>query len=700
MADQDQNGTKGGIKQIAEAAEEAVTYPVLTEAIGYPSGRPADGGRPSGGAAGGMVEAAIRDVLSWRIRGADPKGFVAALKQSFTLSEVEGHTVWQWNQRSYSAQPDMGAITGAQASVYARAKDALDQSLPLLDGLYPLLPDFDPQDTDAIRAIVRSELIELVSEIGVEGGPRLQRVNGLFDLLLGGPRATNSFSGAASSLAQVAGQLGTLRDRFGMDPALVNTIDEEQNLTNFLILVDYVQGLHQSWTTFFDKNEVFLGTQLVLLSRAMAVVAESVQETYFAMDSVFMGPAERQTTKLFILNGRRFSVADLLDWVDRFSSVEGPQLITDAGKDGVETFVATARQLHGLVGQAVKLAQQPGPNPIPAFHTARVRRTLEELNRFVGEMVNLAADVKRFPDPIVTSIVPDVVNVGEKRRITVDGRNFRDGAAVSLFTGKKLKKRPVLKGTNVTVVSPTELNVTFDFGAVACGQMYLFVVNPDGGTNVIHLDDIYQPVMGVQGCPVIDSIDISSVDRCSSTESGDIHLKGTGFDSGATVFLTLAPHFQFDATVVGATSPTDLTFCIDFEDEGTMPDGDWSVFVKNPNGVISNPAVLAITSDSCEDALLSVTDVAPASVARSGPNKKRRITVFGSGFAEGAGVHLERPGAPRLLGTAVKVEAPGRLSAAFNIGDKEAVPAGPWAVVVSQPDGSARAPASLEIKEA
>src|SRR5438874_10533540 len=101
MADNVNGGGGKSAKKIVEAVEEAVAYPILTEPIGYPGwgGRPADGGRggAAGGAAGGTVEAAIRDVLSWRMRSADPKGFIAALKQSFTLSEVEGHTVWQWN---------------------------------------------------------------------------------------------------------------------------------------------------------------------------------------------------------------------------------------------------------------------------------------------------------------------------------------------------------------------------------------------------------------------------------------------------------------------------------------------------------------------------------------------------------------------------------------------------------------------------
>ena len=50
-----------------------------------------------------------------------------------------------------------GGITGAQASVYQRAKDALDKSLPLLDGLYPLFKEAKDEEVAALKATIPAD---------------------------------------------------------------------------------------------------------------------------------------------------------------------------------------------------------------------------------------------------------------------------------------------------------------------------------------------------------------------------------------------------------------------------------------------------------------------------------------------------------------------------------------------------------------
>jgi hypothetical protein len=472
--------------------EDIQSFTILTKEIGYP-GSPTSGAPSTPGTAplGQIVENALREVLGWRPKTSDPNGFLAALTQAFTCTAVDGHTKCVWMPRSYAVQADIGALTGAQASIYKRAKAALDQSLPLLDGLYPLRADADAEDSDASRAIVRSELTELVRELGQEGGPRVQRVDELFELLLG-PASTS----ADPELVQ--GQLADLRERFGLKRENVNTVAEEQNLTNFLILVDNITCLSQSWDSqrnFFDRQDtdVFLGTQLVLLSRALGSVAESVQEVYFVMDSVFLGPAERQTTVLNIDGETPIFTSELLSWVESFASEEGPRLLREGGKDGViRAFLPTARRLQGLVQGALDISKGDSQNPGRDFHSARVQAALEGLKGELDGTVRLAEQIKRLPPPSITSVDPDHTFKGTRVRLTVDGAHFQSGAKVHLvrlipdpfqrIRDPMKETADKIPATLETVVSSTQISAFLDLKThnAVTGTWRVVVANPDG----------------------------------------------------------------------------------------------------------------------------------------------------------------------------------------------------------------------------
>lgn len=423
VAESGSGGAKGGPNgngHIRESVSDLQSYAVLTQEMpagGVPSSpRPGSAGTIGGTSALGMAaDKAIREVLSWRAKTDDSKGFLGALNQAFDIKQVEGHTEWSWTPRSYTVQTDMGAVTGAQASIYTRAKVALDQSLPLLDGLYALYPNVEPEDLATAQSVVRSQFTALVNEFGVVGGPRTPRVDELFELLLGDGSPTNP-----EHLKR--GSLFLVKQRFGLERRYVNTIDDEQNLTNYLILADYVIGLKQSWNhdkKFFirgsQEREPFFGTQLVLISRALDVVAQGVQDAYFAMDSVFMSDAERQTTLLSFAglsiwipdresNGPRpytfhietsgLYVAELLDWVDRSVSDELPALLQDAGKDGLDSFRASTDRLRKFVHGAAHQPHDARGLP-PGFHTPRVKRALKLLADGLDEAYLLAFEVRK-----------------------------------------------------------------------------------------------------------------------------------------------------------------------------------------------------------------------------------------------------------------------------------------------------------------
>lgn len=440
-------GDNGGARDVSDLQ----SYPVLTEEM--PAGTISGATRPAttrlvGGAStlGQTADQAIRDVLSWRTKADDPKGFVAALSQAFDLKQVEGHTEWGWTPRSYTVQTDLGAVTGAQASIYTRAKAALDQSLPLLDGLYALLPNVEPEDLASVQAVVRTQFTALANEFGVVGGPRVPRVDELFELLLGPGTPTDP------EHISREGSLGIVRQRFGLERKFVVTVDDEQNLTNYIILVDYLIGLKQSWNyekSFFIRirggegeveRQPFFGTQLVLIARALDVVAQGVQDAYFAMDSVFMGDAERQTSQLdfaslkvwlpdpktkggsveyeFYHDTSGLFVAELLDWVDRAASEELPGLLKDAGKDGLQSFKAATNRLRAFVRAAIP-PEQKAPGLPPGYHTPRVKRAMKLLRDGLDEAYLLAYQVPSAEFP------PDL-SQGQLSRIEGELRSIRE----------------------------------------------------------------------------------------------------------------------------------------------------------------------------------------------------------------------------------------------------------------------------------
>lgn len=400
-----QVGGGGPIARLTRDVEDAIAYPILTEEVGYPpavTSRPGiGGGRPSGGGAGqglGQVASnAIGAALGWKLNSSDAKGFVGALTQSFTLTEVEGRIESKWNPRSYTVQTDLaGGITGAQASLYTRAKVAQDNCLPLLDGLYALNPTADPEYVTALRDMAKSQIVEIVKQFGVVP-PSILRVNTYFKILLGEQRLKFMPPPRVEcDPDKVGGTLGSIRDIYGIffmqnnrDNPFSNSVEDETDITNFRVISDYMTGLLQSWLAngqYFiltpSRLPAFLGTQLVLISRQLGVIAETVNEVRFALDSVFIGPNERQTLLLEFDDTRELPamyLEDVLSEIESAVSEELPRLIKDGGRIAINNNLLPVVQTLMNMIQGAKDPQNLDAVP-DGFRTARVRHTLDDLS--------------------------------------------------------------------------------------------------------------------------------------------------------------------------------------------------------------------------------------------------------------------------------------------------------------------------------
>ena len=200
--------------------------------------------------------------------------------------------------RSYTGLVNTGAgVTGAQASLATFTHKALDETLPLIEGLKPLSVATDPEELEAVRSILAGSWIQFVDELGVEGGPRRLRADNLADQLAG-PRAQGQaiLRQGLSHIVLFGRHLGLLDNQDQLDHNRVVLTEEETTLTDYIVVRDYVRNAVRSWDEYVLEfgggggATTDLGSGLVRLQRALTVADESVDELYSALDSVFIGP--------------------------------------------------------------------------------------------------------------------------------------------------------------------------------------------------------------------------------------------------------------------------------------------------------------------------------------------------------------------------------------------------------------------------
>ncbi|WP_290057161.1 hypothetical protein [Amycolatopsis solani] len=359
--------------------------------------------------AGKLAEQAISDVLGWKWREGDAKGFVAALTGSFGLSEVQGRTEATWTPRGYAIQADLGAVTGGQASLAARARSAAKDALALLDALRPLRTDADPENAEGFRALVRHDLEQIRQELE---SPliRVPRVDQLFLLLLGPSTASGAPGGPDADT--VRGHIGRLRDEFGLTSCQVNTIEEERIQTSFITLVDWVVSLFRGWLDSRDRIDPFsqpangqpyFGPAVVALSQLLAATAAQVDEVITMLQSVFVQQEDLEVLRIPDADGGTMSLGGLLRWIHDFAAVEGGQLIESAGKEGVgSAFLQVATRLQRIVAGLPRSSPNGDARDVPGnfratlppgFFSTRVQRAVDELDDHLQEVVRIATPI-------------------------------------------------------------------------------------------------------------------------------------------------------------------------------------------------------------------------------------------------------------------------------------------------------------------
>lgn len=334
-----------------------------------------------------IVDNAFTDVLGRNLNVGNLKTFIASLEQAFPGEQDGAKTKYLWNPRTYAVLSELGGgISGAQASIYHQARSAWEDIEPLLNNLTPITLKADTEKAEAIRAIVQTEMIELVNELGYEGGPRVQRVDYLFRIL-----------GDENS-----GLVEQLKDAFAIDRKDVVTVEDEEQYTHQIMIENRIEALKQSWEKikieFIDSEQKYFGTQLVLISRSLAVVADAVEETMNVMDSVGLGPSERKTLLLEWNDTNNKNqkqsllLGDMLEWIQAFARDEGPRLAVNGGVPGVKVIAETAKELEQLVKTASTSKQKN-----IGFNRQRVENSLKVLVSHLADVQKRAKDA--LPKP-------------------------------------------------------------------------------------------------------------------------------------------------------------------------------------------------------------------------------------------------------------------------------------------------------------
>jgi hypothetical protein len=343
-------------KNIGNAIAGGAVYPTQTQTVGSNGGVMARVG--SGPSLGRWALDEVARVIGRVPRAADPKSFVLALNNAFQTREFEGRTIVEFKPNGYLANDGAaGMVTGAQASVSLRARTSLNTILPLLNRLRPLRLTPDEEEITASRQLIIDRLTLIAEELGNEGGPRLQRIDDAFDFLLSEKykRIDDDVLVEKEDDDGGPGEIGRLGDLLGLTDDNVNTVIEEQLLTDFQYIRDDVEALKTAFDSFAKvlqkDGNLWLGIVIARLTRVLGVIVESVHELEDAFDSVLIGEADRQSIQLQH-EGGSLSVDDLLSWIEEFAEAEALQAAQDGGKSGIRAIKPTLENLIDIFGES------------------------------------------------------------------------------------------------------------------------------------------------------------------------------------------------------------------------------------------------------------------------------------------------------------------------------------------------------------
>jgi len=242
------------------------------------------------------------------------------------------------NPNGFSRGKSLEEFSTRQLGLYRQTSVIATDALKLLDELRTFVSQADKERFEALRSLVQSQIMSLVEEFGRADEPRSARV-----------------LSTLRSLQEYVIELGE-QGQFN-DPLLAATIDDEDQITKFDVLTNYIKLMSRTWAEYYSAEKS--GRVYSISERAdrarvlLPIVSQANQDLGNALESVGLSATERrsraclfttlQSPVIELLNPQGstsaveneisaslpdITVSDLQDWLNRFSTMEAPSALT------------------------------------------------------------------------------------------------------------------------------------------------------------------------------------------------------------------------------------------------------------------------------------------------------------------------------------------------------------------------------------
>lgn len=346
-----------------------------------------------------QVERALTQVLG-RSPGRGADGFVSALNSAFPATSDGSISALPTRSLVSLYSPTADGLTGQlsveQANLYRQGAIIGSDALKVLEALKPFNPTADLDAVEALRSLVRSQIRSLIDEFGRLDEPRRERVENFLSTLL----VKNSDGQIVGGSLRRMGEAARLTNRTGEirrnGSTVPVTVDDETQIAGYELLISYIETLDDIWER-YDNDSGVIETQVTgryseRLSRAsvmLPVISDSNASFMSAMDSVGFIESERRSeaARFTVLESPGIitllpdsspsdgfddsfradlklgdmTLNDFDEWVERFTSLEAPSLLSTAGQFGLDFVTDQADTLFWTIA-AVLYAITPDPN--------------------------------------------------------------------------------------------------------------------------------------------------------------------------------------------------------------------------------------------------------------------------------------------------------------------------------------------------